>query len=156
MEKVAFRPSTPHDSQSWRGRFSSLGYVFPMFKLVWEASPIFFLTVLVIRIIHSLLPVTILWVGKLIIDVVMGLRENKGDIHWLWKLVAIEIALVVLRDMFLRLSELIETMLAELCNRQVDIRVMTHASTLDLHHFENPAFYDQLDRVRQQNSGRLG
>lgn len=126
-----------------------------MFKLVWEASPIFTIIVIVIRIVHSLLPLTILWVGKLIIDAVMELRGNGRDLRELWKLVAIEITLVVLRDLLSRLSVLIETMLAELANRLADIRVMTHSSTLDLNHFENPEFYDQLDRARQQNSNRL-
>jgi len=33
---------------------------------------------------------------------------------------------------------------------------MQHAATLDLYQFEDPAFYDQLDRARRQTTGRIG
>src|SRR5690606_13475162 len=31
-----------------------------------------------------------------------------------------------------------------------------HAATLDLAQFEDPAFYDQLERARRQTTGRIG
>ncbi|HJU88922.1 MAG TPA: ABC transporter ATP-binding protein, partial [Gemmatimonadaceae bacterium] len=34
--------------------------------------------------------------------------------------------------------------------------LMEHAATLDLYHFEDPAFYDQLERARRQTVGRIG
>jgi ATP-binding cassette subfamily B protein len=33
---------------------------------------------------------------------------------------------------------------------------MEHAATLDLHQFEDPAFYDQLERARRQTTSRIG
>jgi ATP-binding cassette subfamily B protein len=33
---------------------------------------------------------------------------------------------------------------------------MEHAATLDLTHFEDPAFYDHLERARRQTTGRIG
>jgi ATP-binding cassette subfamily B protein len=33
---------------------------------------------------------------------------------------------------------------------------MEHAATLDLSHFEDPAFYDQLERARRQTTSRIG
>ena len=33
---------------------------------------------------------------------------------------------------------------------------MEHAARLDLYQFEDPAFYDQLDRARRQTTGRIG
>jgi ATP-binding cassette, subfamily B, bacterial len=34
--------------------------------------------------------------------------------------------------------------------------LMEHAATLDLYHFEDPVFYDQLERARRQTVGRIG
>jgi hypothetical protein len=36
------------------------------------------------------------------------------------------------------------------------VRLMEHAATLDLAQFEDPAFYDQLERARRQTTGRVG
>ena len=33
---------------------------------------------------------------------------------------------------------------------------MEHASRLDLASFEDPVFYDKLDRARRQTTGRMG
>ena len=39
---------------------------------------------------------------------------------------------------------------------RTSVRLMEHASKLDLYQFEDPAFYDQLERARQQTTGRIG
>ncbi len=33
---------------------------------------------------------------------------------------------------------------------------MEHAARLDLYYFEDPAFYDRLERARRQTTGRIG
>jgi len=43
-----------------------------------------------------------------------------------------------------------------LFSNRTSIRLMEHAAALDLYQFENPAFYDQLERARQQTTGRIG
>ena len=36
------------------------------------------------------------------------------------------------------------------------MRLMAHAATLDLYHFEDPTFYDRLERARRQTTNRIG
>src|SRR6185369_18048979 len=90
-------------------RFSALGNLPSFFKLVWKTSPSLTLVTGLIRIVRSAIPVSVLYVGKLIIDQVVHLSRNTGDNHnYLWQLVAIEFALAILSDALGRASTLID------------------------------------------------
>jgi ATP-binding cassette subfamily B protein len=111
---------------------------------------------ILLRLVRSLVPVATLWIAKLIIDAVVAGRLLKPDYHRLWKLVAAEVAVVLAGDLLARGSSLVESLLGDLFSNQTSVRLMEHASTLDLYQFEDPAFYDQLERARQQTTGRIG
>src|SRR6478735_7363239 len=49
-----------------------------------------------------------------------------------------------------------DSLLADKYTRHVSIQVMRHASSLDLTAYENPVFYDRLERARVQATDRLG
>ena len=124
--------------------------------MVWETHRGFTASMAVLRGIRAFVPIAILWVGKLIIDTVVALRSGTGDIARLWELVALEIAIVLAGELLSRVSSLIESLLGDLFSNHTSIRLMEHAATLDLYHFEDPAFYDQLERARRQTVGRIG
>jgi ATP-binding cassette subfamily B protein len=46
-------------------------------------------------------------------------------------------------------------LLADKYTRHVSIRVMKHAASLDLSAYEDPVFYDRLERARVQATDRL-
>ena len=48
-----------------------------------------------------------------------------------------------------------DTLLADRFTRHVSIRVMEHASRLDLASYEDPVFYDKLERARVQATDRI-
>ena len=37
----------------------------------------------------------------------------------------------------------------------MSVRLMEHAATLDMQHFEDPTFYDRLERARRHTVGRI-
>jgi ATP-binding cassette subfamily B protein len=74
----------------------------------------------------------------------------------LWKLVALEVAFVLVNEALSRASSLVESLLGDLFSNHTSVRLMQHAATLDLYQFEDPAFYDQLERARRQTIGRIG
>jgi ATP-binding cassette, subfamily B, bacterial len=136
-------------------RFSALGNIPAFFKMVWKTSPSLTMATAGIRIIRSAIPVSILYVGKLIIDQVVYLsREPNGTHTDLWELVAIEFALAILSDALGRASSLIDSLLGDLFANFTSIKIMEHAATLDLEQFEDSNFYDKLERARQQTVGR--
>lgn len=109
-----------------------------------------------LRVARAFVPVATFWIGKLIIDAVVGMRAHPESLTRLWELVAIEIAIVVAGEVLARASSLVESLLGDLFSNHTSVRLMEHAATLDLAQFEDPAFYDQLERARRQTTGRIG
>jgi ATP-binding cassette subfamily B protein len=159
---MATRVINPHKhsrvkNSSRRERLAALRYLPALVKLVWQTHRGFTAAMVALRLVRSLVPVATLWVAKLIIDMVVAAR-NAGhpDYNRLWKLVTLEISIVVIGDVLGRISGLIESLLADLFANHTSVRLMKHAASLDLHQFEDPAFYDQLERARRQTTGRIG
>jgi ATP-binding cassette subfamily B protein len=50
----------------------------------------------------------------------------------------------------------VESLLADLFSNRTSVMLMEHAATLDLYQFEDPDFYDRLERARRQTTGRIG
>lgn len=109
-----------------------------------------------LRIVRSVIPVGTLWVGKMIIDTVLAIRGGAAPASQLWELVALEIGIVTAGEILARASALVESLLGDLFSNVTSVRLMEHAATLDLYQFEDPAFYDQLERARRQTTSRIG
>jgi ATP-binding cassette subfamily B protein len=138
-----------------RERIAALRQVPRLLRLVWDTHPVFTGSMIVLRLIRSVVPVTSLWVAKLIIDEAILLANTRGPTRHLWILVAIEMVTVVIGELLARASGLIEGLLSDLFTNKISIRLMEHAATLDLHMFEDPQFYDHLERARQGTTGRV-
>lgn len=137
-------------------RFTALRYIPPLIKLVWETHRGYTTAMALLRLMRAGIPVATLWIGKLIIDAVVASRESSPDFPRLWRLVALEIVIVTANDVLARASSLVESLLGDLFSNHTSVRLMEHAATLDLSHFEDPAFYDQLERARRQTTSRIG
>ena len=153
------RPKPPRPAQelSWRARVGSLRNVRPLLRMVWETSPPLVVASTVFRLFRALLPLAMLWVSKLIIDgVVAWITRHSGNLAGIWKLVALELALAIASDVLGRANTLCDSLLGDRFTNRVSVRLMEHASRLDLAMFEDPEFYDKLDRARRQTTGRMG
>ncbi|HEV3411623.1 MAG TPA: ABC transporter ATP-binding protein [Puia sp.] len=142
---------------TWRERVRALGNLPRFFRLVWETSPRLMLGNAVLRIAKSAIPVAILYVGKLIIDQVVGLAAGHGGVggvHRLWVLVGVEFGLAILSDVLSRGISLADSLLGDKFSNFTSIKIMQHAAALDLDQFEDSTFYDKLERARQQTTGR--
>src|SRR5271156_5559657 len=111
---MAKRNIIPDSSISFKQRLSSLSNLPEFFKLVWLSSPWKTSASFLLRIIRSAMPVSLLYVGKLIIDQVVQLNRHGGSQHQLWKLVIIEFALAVLTDGLNRMINLLDSLLGDL------------------------------------------
>lgn len=139
---------------TFKERLSALRNLPAFFKLVWKSSRQKTLLSFALRIARSAMPVSLLYVGKLIIDQVVQLNRHGGDQHELWKLVIIEFSLAVFTDALNRLINLVDSLLGDQFSNYTSIQIMHHAATLDLDQFEDSVFYDKLERARQQTMGR--
>ena len=149
-------PIIKEDKTTFKESFASLKMLRPFFALIWRVSPSLTLTNVLLRIVKAALPVTMLWVGKLIIDEVITLiPQDEKDFTLLWQWVAIEFALALLSDLLNRLISLTEGMLGDLFANKSSVDLMRKAAVLDLSQFEDPDFYDKLERARRQTTGRV-
>src|SRR5262245_1517697 len=146
----------PGELPTMKERLAALRLVGPLVKMVWATHRGLTVTMVALRIVASFVPIASLWIGKLIIDGVVAGSRDGG--HWraLLPLVLLEMGIVIGGEVLSRASALTESVLGDLFSHTVSIRLMRHAATLDLEQFENPTFYDHLERARQQTTNRIG
>src|ERR1039457_4865855 len=140
----------------WQDRISALRNVPAVLKIVWDSGPAVVVFGLVSRLFSSVLPVVLLWITKLIIDgIVHAVSAHQAVQHGFWWLVAAEFSLAVVNSILVRTIDYSDSLLADKYTRHVSIRVMNHAAGLDLLTYEDPVFYDRLERARVQATDRL-
>ncbi|WP_220475104.1 ABC transporter ATP-binding protein [Paracoccus sp. JM45] len=155
--------TAPHFAARW----AALKNIPPFLRMVWHASASLTLTMIVLRLMRAVMPVAMLWVGKLIIDQVVRLSSlpdhpvtlsgwwDSGLATGLFWLVIAELALALAQDILGRLVSYTDSLLQEKLVIDISIRLMDHAAGLDLANFEDAAFQDRLDRARRQTMGRI-
>lgn len=140
----------------WQERISALRNVPAVLKIVWDSGPGVVIFGLVSRVFASLMPVALLWITRLIIDAIVNAARSQHPVQrGFWWLVAGEFALAVLNSVLLRTIDYSDSLLGDKYTRYISIRVMDHAASLDLIAYEDPLFYDRLERARVQATDRL-
>lgn len=138
--------------ESWRDRLRALRNLPPLLRMVWDTSPWLTAASMVLRLISAFVPVAQLWVAKLIIDQIVHPRPQRS----VWVFLGMEIGLAVLSDLLSRATGLCDSLLGDRFTNHVSLRLMEHAGRLDLVSFEDPVFYDKMERARRQTTARLG
>jgi ATP-binding cassette subfamily B protein len=157
----------PPRARTLKERVGALRNLRPFLAMVWRTSPGLTAASLLLRLVRALLPIAMLYVGKLIIDdVVLLLAEpdrptsflaawHGGKLDWIAWLLAAEFLLAVAADLLGRVVALVDSLLSERVTNASSVRLMEHSASLDLEDFEDADFQDQLERARRQTSGRI-
>lgn len=128
----------------------------PFLASVWQTHRGYTAAIVALRLFRAFVPVATLWVGKLIVDtVVEAIQGGVPDWERLALLVVLEFGVVAAGEMAARTGSLLESLLGDLFSNRMSVRLLEHAATLDMQHFEDAAFYDQLERARRQTVGRI-
>jgi ATP-binding cassette, subfamily B, bacterial len=146
-------PKAP--GNAWGDRLRALKNVPPVLHFVWESGPAVVAWNLAIRVIVAFLPVGIGIVGRFIIDGVNQIRIHKPLPQHFWWLVGAEMGLAVLTGILSRAVDYFDNLLADRYTHHVSVEVMRKAASLDLTVYEDPVFYDRLERARVQATDRL-
>jgi len=149
------RRGAPTAPATWQERLEALRYLPALFGLIWRTHRGYTAAIVVLRVIRSIVPVTTFWVGKLILDSVIAARNDQGDLTQIWRYLALELLIVLTGEILARASSLIESLLGDLFSNAMSVELMEHAAKLDLAQFEDPEFYDHLERARRQTVGRI-
>jgi ATP-binding cassette subfamily B protein len=140
---------------SWKERLEALRYVPALFRLIWRTHRGYTSAMMVLRVMRSVVPVMTFWVGKLILDSVITAKAAHGSLSQVWRYLVLELAIVLTGEILARASSLIESLLGDLFSNAMSVQLMEHAAKLDLAQFEDPEFYDHLERARRQTVGRI-
>src|SRR5437868_741727 len=154
-------PQNTDKKASWSERLHATKYVGPFLRMVYQTQPFYTTGIVILRLVGGLVPVAILWIGKLIIDAVVSDVQLAGrgePVDWrrLITLVVLELVVAVGGGVVARASSLLESLLGDLFSNRMSVKLLQHAATLDLSQFEDPDTYDHLERARRQTVGRIG
>jgi ATP-binding cassette, subfamily B, bacterial len=158
-DKEGFRgeaaDSSRESGSAWGDRLRALKNVPPVLHLVWDSGPKVVFWNITIRIIVAFLPVAIGIIGRFIIDGVNQLRMHQPLPQNFWWLVGAELAVAVLMGVLSRTVDYFDNLLADRYTHHVSVEVMRQAAALDVTVYEDPVFYDRLERARVQATDRL-
>jgi ATP-binding cassette subfamily B protein len=127
--------------------------------MVWRSSARGTVLLAVMTVVSAMLAPAIAYVGKIIVDGVLGARVATGAagqaalvrvVSW----VAIELALVTAAALVERVLGLSRQLVGWRLGIDVNTQILEKALTLDLRHFEDSEYYDKLTRARREASSR--
>jgi ATP-binding cassette subfamily B protein len=125
--------------------------------MVWAAAPLVVLSSVICRLFAALVPLAILAVTRQIIDSIYRLTSTHTPLPGsFWWMVFLEFALASLAMVMSRIIDFCDSRLADKFTYYINVRIMEHAASLDLVSYEDPRFYDTLERARVQGTDRIG
>jgi ATP-binding cassette, subfamily B, bacterial len=143
-------------SQSaWGDRIRALRNVPLVLKILWEAGRSVVVWGLILRVIVPVLQLGIGIVAARIVTGVANALTHQPQFPHFWWWVTGEVALALLTGIFSRTIDYTDQILADRYTNHVSIQVMQQAAQLDLTTYEDPAYYDRLERARVQATDRL-
>jgi ATP-binding cassette subfamily B protein len=149
------RDQRQQPGNAWGDRLRALKNVPPVLHFVWESGPSVVFWNIAIRVVVAFLPVGIGIIGRFIIDGVNRIRMHQSLPPHFWWLVGAEMGLAVITGILLRAVDYFDNLLADRYTHHVSVEVMRKAAALDVTVYEDPVFYDRLERARVQATDRL-
>ncbi len=140
---------------AWGERIHALKNVPSVLKILWESGPSVVTWGLILRVVVPLLQLGIGVVAARIITGVAATLHHLPLIPHFWSLVVVEVGLALLNGILSRAIDYSDQLLANRYTYHVSVQVMQQAAQLDLTTYENPVYYDRLERARVQATDRL-
>ena len=146
----------PTGGQSpWRERLQALRNMPPVLGILWKSGRSTVTWGIGLRLIVATLPFAVAKVAQYIINGIADVLRGRPLSPMFWKLVAAEVGLNVFLGLVTRAIDYSDSLLANRYTQYVSVKVMEQAARLDLTTYENPVFYDRLERARVQATDRL-
>jgi ATP-binding cassette, subfamily B, bacterial len=148
-------PIATAQPKTLRGFFGVFRYSRRAVELVWSTSRALTLWLALLTVAAGVLPAGVAYIGALIVDaVVAAMRTVGGDPSRVVELVLLEGVLVAFLAAAQRGISLCQSLLRAQLGQRVNVMILEKALTLELRHFEDSEFYDQLTRARREASSR--
>jgi ATP-binding cassette subfamily B protein len=142
-------------SSAWRERLAALRNVPPVLGILWQSGRAVVTWGLILRVLVAALPAGIGVVAAWILNGVENAILHKGLPQYFWWVVGGEVVLNVIVGLLSRGIDYSDSLLTDRYTHFVSVQVMQQAAQLDLTTYEDPVFYDRLERARVQATDRL-
>ncbi len=140
---------------AWGDRIRALQNVPPVLKILWESGPGVVTWGLALRLVAACVPWAIGKAASLIIGGVKAAIDHETMPAHFWWIVVSEVAFALFMGALSRAIDYTDSLLSDRYTHYVSVRVMRQAARLDLTTYEDPEFYDRLERARVQATDRL-
>jgi ATP-binding cassette subfamily B protein len=141
---------------AWGDRIRALRNTPPVLRMMWTAGRSVVVWGLVLRVLQPVLGnLGVVFVAAEIIGGVAAAILHAKPLPHFWWWVAAEVGLALLNGIFNRCTDYTDQLLADRYTNYVSVRVMEKAAQLDLTTYEDPEYYDRLERARVQATDRL-
>ena len=140
---------------AWADRIHALRNVPHVLKILWESGHSVVVWGLSLRIVQPAISFGIGLVAAEIIGGVAAAIDHAPPLAHFWWWVVAEVGLALLNGILTRGMDYTDQILADRYTNYVSVRVMEKAAQLDLTTYEDPAYYDRLERARVQATDRL-
>jgi ATP-binding cassette subfamily B protein len=140
---------------AWAERIQALRNVPPVLKILWESGPTVVTWGLILRVVVPLVQLATAAVAAHILNGVALALNHQPVFAQFWYWVLGEVVLALLVGILGRAIDYGDQLLADRYTYHVSVQVMEQAARLDLTTYEDPVFYDRLERARVQATDRL-
>ena len=140
---------------AWGDRLRALKNVPPVLKILWKSGPSVVTWSVILRLVVAGLPALLGYISSWILGHVKLAIDHQPLPPRFWWMVGAEVALAVFTNAINRGIDYLDSLLSDRYTFFVSVRVMRKAADLDLTTYEDPVFYDRLERARVQATDRL-
>jgi ATP-binding cassette subfamily B protein len=138
-----------------QGFFGVFRYSRRAVELVWSTNRPLTIWLAILTVLAGVLPAGVAYIGALIVDAVVAAARTGGtDASRVVELVLLEGVLIAAVAAAQRGISLCQSLLRAQLGQRVNVMILEKALTLELRHFEDSEFYDQLTRARREASSR--
>ena len=122
-------------------------------KFVWSSAPVFTTIKVALIIIQGLLPLTLLYLTKLIVDTVtnsVATTNKQAAFQEILFLIAIAGIITILISIAQSLSRLVSILQAQKVTDYMEVILHDKSMSVDLEYYETAEYYDKLQRAQKE------
>jgi ATP-binding cassette, subfamily B, bacterial len=134
-------------------KLRKMNRLIPALKLVWQSSPGWTVARVALMCVQGVLPLAAIYLAKLVVDAVtanLGAVDKGAAFQGILPLLGLAALVTVLTTLCDSLSELVNTAHAQQVTDYMQGIIHARAIEADLEYYENPRYYDTLQRAQQE------
>ena len=123
-------------------------------ELVWATSPLLTIALAFLTLAAGLLPASIAYVGKFLVDSVVAAIQDDTLVDAVWFWLTLEAVLVAAMAAAQTALNICNNLLRARLGHRVNVMILEKTQQLELAQLEDAEFYDRLTRARREASTR--